>query len=188
MSGVHTFIGIPLSGEVRQKCEQWQEVYHLDKYYKKLVNKQDFHITLLFLGGWEEVNRVKLWRRLEEKLSGIPSFTITFSQLNFFGNKRQPGVFYMEPEFKRDLFYLQKVIEDEAISLGFPAENRPYRPHATLAKKWKNPKGERPASWDLPSEINKSKQQINKVCLFQIHPSKDHMYEVIEVIDLADGE
>lgn len=182
----HTFIGIPISNEIASFYEQVQKVYQLPKHYKKIVNKEDFHLTLLFLGSWQPEKRVQLWKRLQTDISEIPSFSITFSNLNYFGgDHKQPRVFYVGNETENRLIHLQSLIQKEAELLDFPKENRKYKPHMTLAKKWSDMTQGKPDDWNFPEKITRRNQLIDRISLFQIHPSRDPMYEQISTIHLA---
>lgn len=183
----HTFIGIPISKEIAPFFEEIQKTYQLPKYYKKIVNIEDFHLTLLFLGSWQSEKRVQLWKRLQTELSEVPAFSITFSNLDYFGGgDKQPRVFYVGNETEKRLIHLQSLVQREAELLDFPKENRKYKPHMTLAKKWSDMTQEKPNNWDFPEKITRRNQVIDRISLFQIHPSRDSMYEQISTIHLAE--
>ncbi|WP_280769976.1 RNA 2',3'-cyclic phosphodiesterase [Salipaludibacillus daqingensis] len=184
MNQPHTFIGIPISNRDKIEYETIQKGFHLPKYYKKIVNKEDFHVTLLFLGSWEPEKRVQLWKELESTLSKVQAFPITFSHLNIFGNQKTPRVFYISMEKQDKLIQLQSSIQKEAELLGFPKSQRDYNPHMTLAKKWRNLAENKPESWIFPSSITKREQLVDRICLYQIHPSQEPMYEKISTIHL----
>jgi len=182
---IHTFIGISISKELTSVYGAVQEEYLLPKYYKNVVNKEDFHLTLLFLGSWQSEKRVKLWERLQRKVSLMPSFLINFTKLDYFGEISQPRVFYVGIEIEKRLIELQSLIKSEAEMVGFPKNNRVYHPHLTLAKKWRDMSEEKPKDWNLPATIGKRSQRVDQINLYQIHPSKESMYERISTIHLA---
>lgn len=187
MEEKHTFIGISISKEVASFLGQVQNTYHLRKYYKKIVNKEDCHLTLLFLGNWQTEKREQLWKKLQSEVALVPAFSIIFSNLDYFGgDDNHPRVFYVGNEPEMRLIQLQSLIQKEAEVLGFPKESRKYHPHMTLAKKWNDMSQRKPDNWNFPATIIRRSQIIDRISLFQIHPSKDPMYEQISTIHLAE--
>ncbi|WP_416151547.1 RNA 2',3'-cyclic phosphodiesterase [Salipaludibacillus sp. HK11] len=184
MKQIHTFIGIPIAETISTVGEEIQKSYQLRKYYKKTVNKEDFHITLLFLGSWEMEKRVKLCNRLELKLGIIKNFPISFTKVDYFGNENHPRVFYLGIEAEIRLNQLQAIVKSEAEQMGFQEFHRKYHPHVTLAKKWYDESQSKPVDWELPAKITNRQQTIDKICLYQIHPSRESMYERVSSISL----
>ncbi|PYZ93810.1 RNA 2',3'-cyclic phosphodiesterase [Salipaludibacillus keqinensis] len=183
--GNHSFIGIPMSQNIKNSSESIQKTYLLSKYYKNIVHIEDFHMTLLFLGSWDPEKRVKLWKTLETKLSLFHSFSMTFSAIHYFGSSLKPRVFYLEPQKNDQLVTLQSIIQHEAEEQGFPVENRPYRPHVTLAKKWKDSQVNIENKWSFPMKIEETEQIVEQICLYNVRPNQKPMYEKISTIQLA---
>jgi 2'-5' RNA ligase len=175
----HTFIGIPISKKMAAIFEEVQKTYQLSNYYRKTVNKEDFHLTLLFLGSWQTEKRVQLWERLQSRIASNPRFSLTFSMLGFFGVASQPRVFYVGIETENQLIQLQTLVQSEAELLGFPKSHRNYHPHLTLAKKWRDMSKTKPNVWNFPVSITKKNQLIDRINLYKISPSKETMYEVV---------
>jgi 2'-5' RNA ligase len=167
---------------------QLQNDYELEKYYKKIVDKHDFHLTLLFLGGWGEQNRVKLWERLNERLDSYPAVLLKFQQLDFFGKPKQPSVFYVKVSEDPDLSNLHAIVQEEAVALNFPLERRPFKPHVTLAKRWKVTTWNKPDDWQFSIKMNDVFVTADTVCLYRVHPHKQSMYEKLSTINLSDKD
>jgi 2'-5' RNA ligase len=80
---------------------------------------------------------------------------------------------------------LQKTVEDVCVSLGFKPENRPYRPHITLGKKWEQQQGEE-TIFDLEKFFQEEMQMaVDRFVVYQINPSRSPKYEVVQEIHLC---
>ena len=181
----HYFIGIHLPEELQHIYTDWQQQLKLKLPYKKWTHPGDLHITLKFLG---EVDEEK-FALLQEKLSGIvmpEPIEIELESLGFFGNGARPRVLMVDVTPNEKLVNLQKQVEEATIQTGFSKENRAYRPHMTLAKKWASDS-------DLGDEVitelqhvftNKKQFTLSKISLFQIHPKQLPSYEVVAVYPL----
>ncbi len=186
LSDFHSFIGIPLNQQINKVFSQLQSDYELEKYYKKIVDKHDFHLTLLYLGGWDAQNRVKLWERLNKRLNAYPTVSLRFQQLDFFGKPKQPGVFYVKAAENPHLSNLHTIVQEEAAALNFPLEKRSFKPHVTLAKRWKVTTSNKPKHWEFPMEMNDVFVTADTVCLYRVHPHKQSMYERLSTINLSE--
>lgn len=188
MATKHTFIGIPINLKLQKKAEDLQESFELSTYFNKIVNKYDFHVTLLFLGGWTSEKRVLLWEGLEKKLAYKQHFALEFSKIETFGKGHKPSVFYISPGYSPQLIDIQSLILEEAVQLGFEREQRKYSPHVTLAKRWKGSGRSLPGEWQFPLETETINVSVDKVSLYEVHPSNEPMYEVLSSIPLQKGD
>lgn len=188
MNSKHTFIAIPVKINLQRKAVEWQSSLRLANYFKKMVNMYDFHVTLLFLGGWGIDKRVMLWKRLEEKLSDTADFTLNFSTIDLFGEPKRPRVIYMAPAHSNRLMNLQSFIHEEAVKLGFSREKRNYRPHITLAKKWHDSTHTFPYEEKFPKSIEMETLLVDKICMYEVCPFEEPKYKVIASIPLGKEE
>ncbi|MCD8509974.1 MAG: RNA 2',3'-cyclic phosphodiesterase [Bacillus sp. (in: Bacteria)] len=177
----HHFIGISIPREVKEELQQIQEVLDLKTYFNKVTYGADFHITLLFLGEWENRKKVHVWNGLQERLKNSDSFHLTLKDVGIFGNHHRPRVVWIGVEEEKRLSDLQYKIKEEAATFDFPFENRPFRPHITLGKSFKN-KG-------LPAiekiKVPKLQWEVKEIALFQIKPNNNPMYEAISKVSLS---
>lgn len=186
---VHYFIAIHLPKELQSFYFDWQEQLKETFVYKKWTHPEDLHITLKFLG---EVNEKRL-KLLQEKLGMIEkqnAFDIDLGSLGTFGKQHQPRVLWIDVAASKSLMNIQEIIEEAAAQAGFPPENRPYRPHITLGKKWAS-NGILPESFfnELPQKFKIKKQfEVSTITLFRIHPGRMPSYEpVVEYSLLKNG-
>lgn len=181
MSTPHYFIAIHIPEPLQTTFKNWQNILKEKLPYKQWYHKNDLHITLKFLGAVEEEKLVDLVSRLDN-LEKISPFEIEVGTLGTFGKPTNPRVLWAGVERHKDLISLQKDIEDIAEQIGFKKENRAYRPHITLAKKWA---GKNSNTVEYLQNVTEAFPdtyllQVNQFTLFQIHPERQQKYEVIK--------
>ena len=179
MSNAHYFIGIEIPEHVREHLKELQEQLQVNKYFKKVSDFEDFHITLLFLGDWgKERERQMLWTALEARLKESENFTLMLKNIGFFGKERFPRVIWADLEEQDNIFDLQEKITDEADKFGFTREKRPYRPHITLAKSY-NTTEHYPV---ITNSLTPLLWQVKEVSLFKVLPGEKPMYKSVSKI------
>jgi 2'-5' RNA ligase len=99
------------------------------------VRPEAMHLTLKFLGNTrsQQVEAVKV--ALDRAVSQVPTFAVSVGGLGCFPNSRRPRVVWVglyEPT--GTLASLRDAVESHIAPLGFPTENRPFRPHLTLGR------------------------------------------------------
>lgn len=103
----------------------------------KWVQPDAVHLTLKFLGEQPPEMLSELRNRLPGVLSanGHRTFYLELSGVGAFPNYRAPRVLWMDLSGETaSLNDLWKTVENLAVSIGFPPETRPFRPHLTLAR------------------------------------------------------
>lgn len=91
-----------------------------------------FHLTLRFLGPVEEDRLPELTRTLAE--IEAPAFELAPRGLMVLPSLTRPRVLAAAVGPVPELHALQAEIERRVVELGFTPENRPFRPHITLAR------------------------------------------------------
>jgi 2'-5' RNA ligase len=94
---------------------------------------EQFHCTLRFLGDTPEEQVAGV----ESVLAGLATprpLALHLDGLTAFPSRRRPRVLVARIAPDDDLLALQQRIEDAVQRLGFEAEDRPFRPHVTVAR------------------------------------------------------
>jgi RNA 2',3'-cyclic 3'-phosphodiesterase len=93
--------------------------------------REQLHLTLRFIGDMDERDA----GAIDEALSGLsaPRFTLELKGVGAFGGKN-PRALWAGVVPNEALTHLQRKIESAIQRLGFPAEERKYTPHVTLAR------------------------------------------------------
>lgn len=101
---------------------------------------ETLHLTIRFLGEITEEKAAQVAAAMDEVAAAAAPFQLRLSGLGGAPKLRAPRVLWAEPAKGRgydSLLTLEKALSGALAGLGFPAEDRPYRPHLTLARvKW----------------------------------------------------
>ncbi|PQO43876.1 RNA 2',3'-cyclic phosphodiesterase [Blastopirellula marina] len=124
------FIAIPLPDDARERLLDARPVF-VDG--MRLIERQELHLTLHFLGELTALSRQTVCSALEEVT--MSSFAIAIRGVGTFPPDGPPNVLWSGVEGGSELPVLHhavgKALED---AIGFQIERRPYTPHITLAR------------------------------------------------------
>jgi 2'-5' RNA ligase len=105
------------------------------------VRPQGIHLTLKFFGTIAESDVANISRVVEDTTSTIAPFTLGIKRVGAFPDVKRPRVLWLGMDGDVDiLIRLQKEVDAELHKYGFEKEDRPFRPHLTLAR-IKDPRG-----------------------------------------------
>jgi len=126
------FIAIQLPNKIKEKLVEIQKfIAPLGKL--KLVEKENLHLTLYFLGEVEKEKVNMLYCNLKN-LSDISSFTLSLKGIGSFPSISYPRVIWVGvEEGKEEVYLLHSKINECLTSIGFKSE-KSYHPHVTLAR------------------------------------------------------
>lgn len=180
----HYFIAIPLPIHIKEYFAQWQKDLKERLSYKLWPHFEDLHITLKFLGPVTSVVIQELQKELIA-IQQLEAFTLKVGSIGTFGNPKNPRVLWAGVEKAEPLVLLQERVEECALTVGFTKENRDYRPHITIAKKW----GEGTISDSVFAEIKEQyimeqEMEVNDIVVYQIFPSRSPKYEIVQTHSL----
>lgn len=99
------------------------------------VRMDGLHVTLRFLGGTAEEQVERLSRALDAAAAAGEPFTVTIDGAGAFPSPGRPRTLWLgivdgAPAFAD----LAQRLEDALVEHGWPREERPFRPHLTLAR------------------------------------------------------
>jgi len=100
----------------------------------KWVERDNFHLTLLFLGDIFSDQEQDLVERLALLAKKQPSMTITITDPGAFPDADRPKVIWMAVEAPRELYSLQKEIYRQVKEVGIRVRNNKFSPHITLGR------------------------------------------------------
>ena len=129
------FIGIPIQSiEALQIREPWRKDERLNPSMLKWSDPDNWHITLVFLGNTPETEIDLLQRLIEESFSDIPSFNTRLKGIGVFPNTHNPKVLWLGIEDIQPLMSAQIRLVELLQLHGFAFDNKPLKPHLTLAR------------------------------------------------------
>jgi 2'-5' RNA ligase len=128
------FVAVDLPPALKEAIRQLQNPLRHLAGGVSWVRGEGFHCTLKFLG---EVTPEQL-PAIQSSLAAVPRpapFTLHLRHLGVFPSESRPRVIWvgLEPALPH-LAALQRDVEAAMAPLGFPPENRPFRPHLTLGR------------------------------------------------------
>lgn len=98
------------------------------------VRPESLHLTLQFLGEIKEEKIAGLLEREKQALEGLQAFQFNLGPLEWFPNSHRPTVLSLQATPQDALTKLAQALGDGALARGYVIEDRPFRPHITLAR------------------------------------------------------
>ena len=133
---IRAFLAVEPPAEVREAIGRIQgRLQRLIRGELKWVRPEAIHLTLKFFGDIPEGAIAGIAAAVEPAAAREAPMTFAIGRAGVFPDQRRPRVLWlgMEGDVPR-LLSLQKRVEGELGTIGFPAEERPFRPHLTLAR------------------------------------------------------
>lgn len=99
------------------------------------VKKENWHLTIKFLGDSTESEKEKLITALKEIDYNLTANYIQFDHLDAFPNQSHPKVLYLAVnKGKNILTDIYNKTENKLLNYGFEADERDFIPHLTIAR------------------------------------------------------
>lgn len=152
MSGLRTFIAVPLPGAIRARllavtddlAPQVSQVSQASRASQALRasdvrwlrRPENFHVTIRFLGQVAEGRIPDIAAALSLALGDVPHFEIGVRGVGAFPSPRRANVIWADIDDPgAGLAALSRVVDTAVVGLGIPeAEGRPFRAHVTLGR------------------------------------------------------
>lgn len=132
---VRTFLAIGLPSDMHFAIGQKQNELKRKLPLIKWVKSANLHLTLKFLGDTPESKIDELEQVVAQGVQGLAPFGINVKGFGAFPNPQAPRSIWIGIEGNENaLANLALQVETSVIDLGFPEEEKPFRPHLTLAR------------------------------------------------------
>ncbi len=132
---LRTFLAIELPDSTKKNIIDHIHHYRdLSKSMIRWVNRENLHITMKFLGKFDQTHVHRLKNLLTNSLKAIPVFKIHIDRMGAFPNLHTPKVVWMGFDYPENLDLIYRHIEDSIQTLGYEADDRPFSPHLTLGR------------------------------------------------------
>lgn len=127
------FVAVDLNENVRRKLSQIQKELGSGGFDLKLVEPENLHLTLKFLGEVEESTLESIDREISESVKGFHEFALHFEGIGYFGSERFVKVVWVGvKEGKEDFIKLAESL-DKGLSFIRKDEHE-KSPHLTIAR------------------------------------------------------
>ncbi len=136
MSKFRAFIAIDLKDEdIVRKIRTIQERLKASGADLKLVEPENLHLTLKFLGNVEESRVPEIVEAMEKAADVVQPFEMRLKGMGVFPNPRYVRVVWVGvEEGTEETKAMASVLEDELVKRGFRRETKPFTPHVTVAR------------------------------------------------------
>ena len=130
---MRAFIAIELPDSVREALRREQARFRKVCPDARWTRPEGIHLTLKFLGELSAQQAAQVKKALAQ-MEQFEKFRVRAQGFGFFPAADRPRVFWAGLDVPPDLTRLAAEVENAMSPLGFPAENRAFRPHLTLAR------------------------------------------------------
>jgi 2'-5' RNA ligase len=132
---MRTFIAVNLPETVRDSLRELQAGLRKRSDGVKWVRVEGMHLTLTFLGEIDPDTVSGIDRVLTEATGSLRPFRVALSGLGAFPNLSRPRVIWVGVDGELEpLQELKSGIDKGLAKLGFPKEDRSFKPHITLGR------------------------------------------------------
>jgi 2'-5' RNA ligase len=131
---IRTFVALPTTPETQRRLEDIQNTLRASGADVKWDDPGKFHITLKFIGDFDENRVAELEHALRKRLEGVRAFRFSYSGVGVFPNYREPKIVWAGVDLPETIHLLQMRIEEGCQIVGIPLENRRFHPHITFGR------------------------------------------------------
>jgi RNA 2',3'-cyclic 3'-phosphodiesterase len=126
------FFALDIPPEIRKRLAEYMERVRSCAPEARWARVEGLHVTLKFVG---EVNE-ELVRQMKSALAGVnvPPVEVKFEGVGFFPNAKAARIFWAGVDGGNALSHLAAEVDARLARLGVAKEEKPYRPHLTLAR------------------------------------------------------
>lgn len=133
--GLRTFLAIDLPSTLQLAIGQTIRTVKRELPGLSWSKPENLHINLKFLGETAESQVDQIRRAVEPAISHVSPFDLELKGFGVFPDDRSPRVLWIGLDGAIDsLRTLAEGIGHAVVPLGFPREDRPFRPHLTVAR------------------------------------------------------
>lgn len=128
------FIAINLPDAEKTRLTQALQAVAAIDLPARWVESDSLHITLKFLGEVPQGQLPAVAAALAEAAAGAVAFDVALSGFGAFPSLSRPSILWVGVQAGPDMAELHRRIEGAYAPLGFPPDERAFRPHITVAR------------------------------------------------------
>ncbi|WP_313757292.1 RNA 2',3'-cyclic phosphodiesterase [Tissierella sp.] len=130
---MRVFLAIEFTGEIKEYLYKIQQIVKKHSTTGNFTNKENFHLTLRFIGEVKDDELNKLKEVLDHILLNQESFQLVFNQLGEFTRKNKK-IIWIGLQSNKELDLLYSNLEERLEIYGYQKEERGFVPHITLGR------------------------------------------------------
>ncbi len=180
---IRSFIALPIPEETAVKFFEVAETFSNIEHFQQIrwLPPENCHLTLAFLGDFEEMRLERLARNLAQNLADKHVGNLLFKEVSPFPFNARPRVIAALSEATEWLKNLQSSCVKAVRNSGIELDRRRFVPHVTLAR-LNRPKRN---TLGLPPLFFETQITVKEVVLYEsiLHP-KGTEYHMLEVFTL----
>jgi 2'-5' RNA ligase len=133
---IRTFIALEIERFTRDRLAGLQERLAAEGAAAKWVERENLHITLLFLGEVDLRESPKVCHEVAQAAAECAPFAMTLAGAGAFPSPRHPRILIVHvTEGAEQIIELHDKIERRLLELGsYRREDRPFKPHLTIGR------------------------------------------------------
>ena len=131
------FVAVPLPPEAVADCAALVDVVRSGPLGKvpRWVHVPNLHLTVRFLGATPAARVEAVAAAVDAALAGVRAFDVELAGAGAFPDARRPRTLWLGIRRGTDeLGAMARALDGALTPLGWPPEDRPYRPHLTVAR------------------------------------------------------
>lgn len=136
MARLRTFVAVDLGKIQKDRCVSMQEALSLEGIPVSWVDRNNLHVTLLFLGEIEYLEIPTVCQLVNTVAAEHAPFDLELRGIGGFPGLHRPRTIFASVERgQQELSFLHTEIETKLMeAVRYRRENRPYVPHVTLGR------------------------------------------------------
>lgn len=178
---IRLFVAVPLPDDIRRLLQTLSRKLQGELPFHKWTHPDDLHITVQFLGETPPAKLEALKASLSDAAATHPSFPLSLAGLGAFGPPARPSILWAG--LKGDtgaLEAMHRAVVSSTAQHGYEAEDRPFRPHITLARRYNGSRTfSRAALVPFEKDLQGSEWMADRLVLYRSHLGRTPMYEAV---------
>lgn len=131
---MRAFIAVKISDDTKSEVCKFQVSLKNYAIKGRWTHKDNFHITLKFLGEIDIDDVSKIKNSIKSAVRGINPFIVRLNRIGYFKGNDELRVLWIGMEYNDNLVKLHHNIDEELSKVGFKREDRTFKPHITIAR------------------------------------------------------
>jgi RNA 2',3'-cyclic 3'-phosphodiesterase len=131
---MRTFVALNLPAEERARIDVCLQPLRERPLPVRWVAADALHLTLMFIGDTEPGGVDRIGAALSGVMADHAPLDLRFAGLGAFPSLRRAAVIWIGVDAVPEVMAVQRDIEQAISRLGYPREQRPFRPHITVGR------------------------------------------------------